>query len=228
MNIIIPIGGKGERFNKEGYTNPKPLIQIFDKTMIEHVLSNINVNEKEDNVFIIYKSEFDNHGFSELISKKYINLINLKLIKLTKTTKGAAETLLFGIEYILNNYQYHDKSLIIDCDTFYGEDIIDLFKNSTHNTVFYSTVVDAPPIYSYIELDSNSNIIRIAEKQQISDNANTGAYGFVNIKQLMEYLNCQCILLLRNMFMFHIKHLIQQEKIYSNAINISANIVLKN
>jgi len=31
MNIIIPLGGKGERFSKEGYVHPKPLIPIFEK-----------------------------------------------------------------------------------------------------------------------------------------------------------------------------------------------------
>jgi NDP-sugar pyrophosphorylase family protein len=31
MNIIITLGGKGERFSKNGYKEPKPLIPIFDK-----------------------------------------------------------------------------------------------------------------------------------------------------------------------------------------------------
>ena len=31
MNIIIPLGGKGQRFLKNGYTKPKPLIKILDK-----------------------------------------------------------------------------------------------------------------------------------------------------------------------------------------------------
>ena len=31
MNIIIPLGGKGERFLTQGYDKPKPLIKIFDK-----------------------------------------------------------------------------------------------------------------------------------------------------------------------------------------------------
>ena len=31
MNIIIPLGGKGERFKINGFTSPKPLIKIFDK-----------------------------------------------------------------------------------------------------------------------------------------------------------------------------------------------------
>jgi GTP:adenosylcobinamide-phosphate guanylyltransferase len=61
MNVIIPIGGKGERFSKEGYSTPKPLIEIFDKTMIEYVLRNIKINvnashanHASDILFIIY------------------------------------------------------------------------------------------------------------------------------------------------------------------------------
>jgi NDP-sugar pyrophosphorylase family protein len=34
MNIIIPLGGKGDRFKKASYNLPKPLIKIFDKEMI--------------------------------------------------------------------------------------------------------------------------------------------------------------------------------------------------
>jgi len=43
MNIIIPLGGKGERFSKNGYTQPKPLIPILDKCMIEYVLDNLTI-----------------------------------------------------------------------------------------------------------------------------------------------------------------------------------------
>lgn len=183
MNIIIPVGGRGERFSKAGYTKPKPLIEISDKTMIEKVLSNINIR-KNDIVFIIYKEDLDNYNFSELITKKYPEI---KLITLTNDTKGAAETLLFGLNYIFNNYKHNKKSLILDCDTFYGEDIINMFNESEDNTVFYSKTDYDLPIYSYIEMDNNSNIIKIVEKQKISNNANTGAYGFSDVNKLHEY-----------------------------------------
>jgi NDP-sugar pyrophosphorylase family protein len=32
MNIIIPLGGIGKRFAEEGYTRPKPLINVLGKT----------------------------------------------------------------------------------------------------------------------------------------------------------------------------------------------------
>ena len=43
MNILIPLGGIGKRFSDEGYSFPKPLIKIFDKTMIEHVIDSLHL-----------------------------------------------------------------------------------------------------------------------------------------------------------------------------------------
>ena len=146
MNIIIPLGGRGERFSKNGYNKPKPLIQIFEKCMIQYVLDNLNISN-DDNVFIIYNLNLDDHHFSEYITNKYPFIT--KLIKINDT-KGAIETLFLGIDYIFNNYTYHNKSLILDCDTFYTQDIRTIFFNSNNNMVFYTKNYDKNPIYSYI------------------------------------------------------------------------------
>ena len=182
MNIIIPLGGKGERFAKNGYLQPKPLIPIFEKCMIEYVLDNLNILDN-NNVFIIYNTNLDNYNFSEYIRKKYpfIHLIKIN------DTSGAVETLYLGINNILNNHTYHNKCLILDCDTFYTQDIINIFNNSQDNMVFYTKNYDSKAVYSYIELNNESIITNIREKIKISDNANTGAYAFTDIKVLHEY-----------------------------------------
>ena len=69
MNIIIPLGGKGERFKNNGYILPKPLIKIYDKEMILCVLDNLNIKE-DDKIFIIYYN-LDNYNFKNIILKKY-------------------------------------------------------------------------------------------------------------------------------------------------------------
>ena len=182
MNIIIPLGGKGERFSKNGYLHPKPLIPIFEKCMIEYVLDNLNILDN-NNVFIIYNTNLDNYNFSDYITKKYpfINLIKIN------DTSGAVETLYLGIDSILNKHTYHDKCLILDCDTFYTQDIINIFNNSPDNMVFYTKNYDSNAVYSYIELNNESIITNIREKIKISDNANTGAYAFTDIKVLYQY-----------------------------------------
>mgnify|MGYP001586167578 CR=1 FL=1 len=39
MKIIIPIAGKGKRYNEVYFHTPKSLIEIDGKPMIEHVVS---------------------------------------------------------------------------------------------------------------------------------------------------------------------------------------------
>jgi HAD superfamily hydrolase (TIGR01509 family) len=184
MNFIIPLCGKGERFKKEGFINPKPLIEIFDKTMIEYTIDNLSITQN-DNFFILYDEDLDNHEFFEKIKNKYA-FINF--IKIKQKTSGASETLFIGIDIILKKYAYHKKTLIIDCDTFYTCDIAEIFRKKNENTVFYYHSISENPIYSYIELDeSTRKISRIAEKQKISENANTGAYAFSDINILYRY-----------------------------------------
>lgn len=38
MRIIIPLSGVGKRFQDAGYLDPKPLIKVDERTMIEHVI----------------------------------------------------------------------------------------------------------------------------------------------------------------------------------------------
>jgi GTP:adenosylcobinamide-phosphate guanylyltransferase len=66
MNIIIPIGGKGERFLNKGYKETKPLITILDKYMIFYVLDNLKVSQ-HDHVYIIYNQRLDEYNFNKLI-----------------------------------------------------------------------------------------------------------------------------------------------------------------
>jgi hypothetical protein len=102
---------------------------------------------REIEEFCNWFNSLDNYDFKNFINNKYpyINLIKIK------DTNGAVETLYLGIEYILNNYTYSNKSLIIDCDTFYREDIVSIFRESLYNMVFYTKNYDIDAKYSYIE-----------------------------------------------------------------------------
>jgi dTDP-glucose pyrophosphorylase len=185
MNIIIPLGGKGERFVKEGYKDPKPLIKVLDKEILFHVIDNLNIKE-DDKVFIIYNKDLDKYGFYDIIMKKYYGL-NIYLIMLEHDTKGAAETILIGLKYIIKNYSFHRKTILLDGDTFYISDILQKFREIDYNAVFYTINTDEKPVFSYIDFNEDGYIDIIAEKDKISDNANTGAYAFSNIEILLYY-----------------------------------------
>jgi HAD superfamily hydrolase (TIGR01509 family) len=176
MNIIIPIGGKGERFLNNGYKEPKPLINILGKPMIYHVLDNLKLNCKDDKIFIIYYN-LDDNIFKNVILEKYPFI---HFIKINFQTKGASETIYEGlkqIKYLTTN----KKTMLFDCDTFYTEDVITMYRVMAENAVFYTINEDENPIYSYINIDESGKITNIAEKIKISNNANTGIYCFKDI-----------------------------------------------
>ena len=182
MNIIIPVGGKGERFQNEGYLKPKPLINIFNKEMIFHVLDNLFLFNT-DKIFIIYHTDLDKSDFSKIIKTKYPYI---SFIPISYQTSGAIETIYNGLSTI-KEQSNNKKSILLDCDTFYTYDILSIARETNKNMVFYTSTQNDKPIYSYIKLDENKKIIEIKEKEKISSYANTGAYLFNDINVLETY-----------------------------------------
>lgn len=183
INIVIPLGGKGERFLNSGFGVPKSLIPIYGKPMIFHVIDNL-VLHPNDNLIIIYNNALDAHDFASLVLSKYTTA---RLIRLSKQTSGASETVHEGLFKCKNLYK---KTLLLDCDTIYTSDVVSSFRQASFSTVFFTVKPSTDlPLFSYISLDSENKILDIAEKVKISNNANTGAYGFVNTEQLLGF--CQ-------------------------------------
>ena len=182
MNIIIPLGGKGERFTTQGYSQPKPLIKILNKEMILYVLDNLQM-QPDDKLFIIYFADLDRYNFKDIVSAKYPDI---HFIQLNYQTAGAVETIYNGLHKI-NKLTDNKTCVLLDCDTFYTQDILSIVRSRNDNMVFYTKKYDENPIYSYITIDPSNKITKIKEKVKISTNANTGCYVFKNIDQLQYY-----------------------------------------
>ena len=181
MIILIPIGGIGERFKKNGYKKPKALINIYGKPIISYLLDNLNI-EKIDYVFIPYNKEYKKFRFEDLLTKQYPN-IKFKFYCLDNDTRGAAETINIGITHL---EEYRDiPVLCLDSDNFYTCDIVS--KWNGENCVITFNDLNDNQIYSYLKTDENDKILDIKEKEKISNSACTGAYGFKSIKELKQY-----------------------------------------
>lgn len=186
MNVIIPICGVGMRFQAAGYSVPKPLILINNNYIIANIIDNLDL-KKDDKLFIIYHTSLDEYNFRDILLSKYPNII---LIPISHRTGGAAETVLLGINHILSNKLSDlNNCLLIDGDTIYHKNILKkLRKDITKNSVIYFKDYSTNPIFSYIQL-KDDDIVDIREKEKISNNANTGAYFFVDINILRDSCN---------------------------------------
>jgi dTDP-glucose pyrophosphorylase len=186
MNIIIPLGGLGSRFQNEGYSRPKPFVRVLGKEMIRWVVDNLKLGE-EDALVIVFNPSFMSMDvfMRELVQNHYRNCT---LVELQGPTRGAAETVLLGLQGI-PKAQRARPCMLCDGDTFYTTDIVSQYRavSSTHNGTFCFNDTQPKPIYSYVTINDADEVQDIKEKVKISDNANTGCYCFTNGCELEKY-----------------------------------------
>ena len=94
MNVLIPMAGAGSRFEKVGYTFPKPLIDVKGKPMIQIVAEMINI--EANFIYIVQKKHREKYNLDTLL-----NLItpNCQIVEVDGLTEGAACTTLLAKEY---------------------------------------------------------------------------------------------------------------------------------
>ena len=73
MIVLIPLGGIGDRFKKNGYKQPKGLIKLFGKPILYYLLDNLNI-KNINFVCIPYNKEYSYYNFEEQLQKDYPNI----------------------------------------------------------------------------------------------------------------------------------------------------------
>jgi len=184
MNVLVPLGGLGTRFQKEGYlTRPKPFVPVLGKPMILWVLENLSLT-KDDTLMIIFNPDFMSIGrfMREVVGDKFPNC---RFVELPGPTRGAAETVLIGLR-VMDETEQRKPTMLVDGDCFYTADVVRLFRevSETRNGCFCFHDTQEKPIYSYIKFDDHDDIIQVKEKVKISDWANSGCYCFRDGAQL--------------------------------------------
>ena len=72
LNLIMPMGGGGTRFENHGFSVPKPLIQIYGKPFFYWATQSVSkFVELETITFVVLKSHIEQFGIDEEIKKFY-------------------------------------------------------------------------------------------------------------------------------------------------------------
>jgi dTDP-glucose pyrophosphorylase len=95
INVIIPIGGIGSRFAKQGYRYPKPLINIVGRPMLLWLIDNLSLKPGDTLWMAVNEDVDDEFRIGQLVSKTFTR-IDFRLLRLRHQTKGASETVCHG------------------------------------------------------------------------------------------------------------------------------------
>jgi HAD superfamily hydrolase (TIGR01509 family) len=169
INILIPMAGRGSRFESAGYTFPKPLIDVLGRPMIQAVVDNLGVDGQY--IFIVQSDHRKKYNLDAML-----NLIapNCKIVEVDGITDGAAVTTLLAKDLINTD----TPLLIANSDQYIEWNPADFFYFVQEHDIDGAIVTfkSSHPKWSFAEIDENNTVVRVAEKDPISNNATAGIY----------------------------------------------------
>jgi NDP-sugar pyrophosphorylase family protein len=180
LNVIIPLAGNGSRFKKSFFKRPKPLIKVFNKTLIEIAINSLNL--KKPNFFFIIKKYKNNKFNKELLNILIKYTKRKQIIKLRKTTSGPVSSCL-KIKKINKN-----KPLIIaNCDQYLNWNPNLFFdfvkKNNAQGAVLSYNSSDKKNSFVSVK---NGEVVNIVEKKVVSNHALIGIHYWKKTKYFFE------------------------------------------
>tara|TARA_R110002020_G_scaffold89143_4_gene218316 strand:- start:4182 stop:4898 length:717 start_codon:yes stop_codon:yes gene_type:complete len=182
MKILIPMAGEGSRFVKEGYTFPKPLIEVNGKPMIQAVVENLDFDAEY--IFLVRKEHLQKYNGLETTLERITNG-KCNLVTVDKLTQGAACTALLA-KNIINT----DEDLLIansDQIIEYQPQNFSLIKNLTDCDSIVFTFNAVHPKWSFVKVNSRGFVTEVAEKKPISNIATCGIYWYRKGSDFVKY-----------------------------------------
>lgn len=183
FNIVIPMAGRGSRFQEQGYTDSKPFIDVNGKPMIQRVIENLNFefNPEFKTIILCQKEDYLKYDFK--LFNELIGHDNIEFVIIDGITEGAACTLLLAKQFINT-----DTPLL----SFNTDQMIDYDVNGTFFKMqnydggipcFWGDSTD----WSYAKTDEFGYVTEVAEKKVISNDATAGYYYWAKGSDFVKY-----------------------------------------
>ena len=175
------MAGEGSRFLKEGWTTPKPLIELNGQPLFKHAISSVTDKDIQMKYsFIVRQEHIDKYQIDKGI-RSFLPEANL--FSVVKTTRGAVETCLIAENAIADD----DAVIVMDCDLeFRSKKFMEIIKQILNKPIEEArggalvSFESNEPRYSYAALGEDGFVARTAEKEVISNHALCGAYFFAS------------------------------------------------
>ena len=180
MNVLIPMAGAGSRFEKAGYTFPKPLIEVNGKPMIQVVVENLTV--EANFIFVVQKTHREKYNLDS-----FLKLLqpNCRIVETDGLTEGAACTALLAKDHINSSaplfFANSDQFVEWDSNEFFYK------MNETDADGGIVSFKATHPKWSFAKVNKEGNVTEVAEKNPISDNATVGFYFWKKGADFVKY-----------------------------------------
>lgn len=175
IHLVMPMGGSGSRFTKEGFETPKPMLEIqgmpFFYWSVRSLQKFIPLRSL---TFVVLREHVECFGIDAAIHRLFPGSA---IRVLGQVLNGAVLTCLEGVK------EWEDDAPVIfnDCDHLFRCRALEAFCRRGDFAQPDGALLTFPshdPKFSFAELDAQGNVTRTVEKQAVSNQAICGAYYF--------------------------------------------------
>jgi dTDP-glucose pyrophosphorylase len=218
-NIVITMAGKGSRFIKAGYNEPKYMIKAHNKTLFYWALKSLK-NFLSGNVRLIFITLRENNARKFIESEcADLGIKNIYIYELDHVTDGQATS-----AFNSSSLWEAEKSLLIyNIDTYINPRSLKISDIPLNSDGWIPCFKAKGNHWSFVSLDEHGWAQSVSEKKRISEFASIGLYWFKNAD---DFLNAY-----DNFFIKH-KNEINGERyiapLYNYLISNNKNISIAN
>jgi NDP-sugar pyrophosphorylase family protein len=162
ITTILPLAGRGSRFAKVGYKDPKPLLDVNGLPMVIQAIKCLP--QSKNNVFICLEDHLKNYPLEQKLKETYPNS---KIFGINQVTEGQACTTEIGVKKA--QVDFEKPILITACDNgvYYNtnnyKQLIDDEKNDIILWTFRNepTSKNNPNMYAWLDTDENNFVKKV-------------------------------------------------------------------
>ena len=192
MKIIIPMAGSGQRFIDRGYSDPKPLIKVNGKMIIEYVLEMFSPTD--DYVFVCNDDHLENTNMREVLTSL---VPSAKIVSMPPHKLGPV----YSVKQVYDCIEDDEEVIVSYCDNPYlwdKEEFANHIKNNDLDGCVISHSGFHPHSLNHTKMafmkTNNGLVEEIKEKECYTDDpmnehASTGTYYFSRGRDIKKYFD---------------------------------------
>jgi len=186
--LILPMVGKGSRFQVEGYDNPKPLISVSEKPMAIQAIHDLPKTERKK---FILRSDIKRIDILQSALMEEFSMA--EFTTLDYMTDGQASTCVEGADGLSKDKPVTiaacDNGMIYDSSLFNKLMELDDIDVIVWTVRGYPGAIRSPEMYGWVDSDDSGNIIEVSVKKPLSDpTTDPIIVGTFTFKRLEYYL----------------------------------------
>lgn len=180
MNVVILAAGYATRLYPLTLTQPKPLLPVAGKPMVEYVLTNLSGIEGIDRIYVVTNAKFADHfqkwadGYSRSVKK-----LNFTIVNDGSTDDSNKLGAIGDLHLVITREKIDDDIIVVAGDNLFSKELSDFGRFCREKKAPVLAVYDVGELeqvkkYNSINIDEAGRIVFFEEKPKEPTSTLTG------------------------------------------------------